>query len=142
MPSVTVCARAAEILCTQLCLIPSPAVRSWLAKSRFQRMRRAAAVIQRGWRRWTVSMGGRTALKGALRESNNSGKYKPSAPENPSPAGEKMSLPKPNPAVVGHWNEAVFCFCFILQKKFIPYLHGNQGVLSFQISFLDSVLHS
>ncbi|NXM53524.1 MYO19 protein, partial [Illadopsis cleaveri] len=30
------------------------AVRSWLAKSRFQRMRRAAAVIQRGWRRWTV----------------------------------------------------------------------------------------
>ncbi|XP_066058019.1 unconventional myosin-XIX [Chamaea fasciata] len=30
------------------------AVRSWLAKSRFRRMRRAAAVIQRGWRRWTV----------------------------------------------------------------------------------------
>ncbi|NWI04373.1 MYO19 protein, partial [Tichodroma muraria] len=28
------------------------AVRSWLAKNRFQRMRRAAGVIQRGWRRW------------------------------------------------------------------------------------------
>ncbi|NXC99007.1 MYO19 protein, partial [Certhia familiaris] len=28
------------------------AVRSWLAKNRFQRMRWAAAVIQRGWRRW------------------------------------------------------------------------------------------
>ncbi|NXQ29797.1 MYO19 protein, partial [Alaudala cheleensis] len=30
------------------------AVRSWLAKSRFRRMRRAAAVIQRGWWRWKV----------------------------------------------------------------------------------------
>ncbi|NXR84579.1 MYO19 protein, partial [Pycnonotus jocosus] len=30
------------------------AVRSWLAKKRFQRLRRAAAVIQRGWRRWKV----------------------------------------------------------------------------------------
>ncbi|NXI12518.1 MYO19 protein, partial [Irena cyanogastra] len=28
------------------------AVRSWLAKNRFQRMRRAARVVQRGWRRW------------------------------------------------------------------------------------------
>ncbi|NWR52363.1 MYO19 protein, partial [Regulus satrapa] len=28
------------------------AVRSWLAKNRFQRMRRAAGVIKRGWRRW------------------------------------------------------------------------------------------
>nr|XP_021380528.1 unconventional myosin-XIX-like [Lonchura striata domestica] len=28
------------------------AVRSWLAKSRFQRLRRAARAIQRGWRRW------------------------------------------------------------------------------------------
>ncbi|NXR86548.1 MYO19 protein, partial [Hypocryptadius cinnamomeus] len=28
------------------------AVRSWLAKSRFQRLRGAARVIQRGWRRW------------------------------------------------------------------------------------------
>ncbi|NXY58247.1 MYO19 protein, partial [Callaeas wilsoni] len=30
------------------------AVRSWLAKNRFQRMRRAAGVIKRGWRRWKV----------------------------------------------------------------------------------------
>ncbi|NXN88351.1 MYO19 protein, partial [Bombycilla garrulus] len=30
------------------------AVRSWLAKIRFRRMRRAAAVIQRGWRRWNA----------------------------------------------------------------------------------------
>ncbi|NXO41192.1 MYO19 protein, partial [Locustella ochotensis] len=30
------------------------AVRSWLAKTRFQRTRRAAAAIQRGWRRWKV----------------------------------------------------------------------------------------
>ncbi|NWX28854.1 MYO19 protein, partial [Notiomystis cincta] len=30
------------------------AVRAWLAKSRFRRMRRAAAVIKRGWRRWKV----------------------------------------------------------------------------------------
>ncbi|NXX30783.1 MYO19 protein, partial [Nicator chloris] len=30
------------------------AVRSWLARHRFQRLRRAAAVIQRGWRRWKV----------------------------------------------------------------------------------------
>ncbi|NWU39647.1 MYO19 protein, partial [Hylia prasina] len=30
------------------------AVRSWLAKNRLQRMRRAAGVIQRGWRRWKV----------------------------------------------------------------------------------------
>ncbi|NXC81984.1 MYO19 protein, partial [Cercotrichas coryphoeus] len=28
------------------------AVRSWLAKNRFQRIRRAAGAIQRGWRRW------------------------------------------------------------------------------------------
>ncbi|NWV19682.1 MYO19 protein, partial [Origma solitaria] len=32
------------------------AVRSWLAKNRFQRMRRAADVIQRGWRRWKAKV--------------------------------------------------------------------------------------
>ncbi|NWI63916.1 MYO19 protein, partial [Todus mexicanus] len=32
------------------------AVRSWLAKSRFQRTRRAASVIQRGWRKWKAKM--------------------------------------------------------------------------------------
>ncbi|NXQ06270.1 MYO19 protein, partial [Vidua macroura] len=31
------------------------AVRSWLARSRFQRLRRAARVIQRGWRRWKAT---------------------------------------------------------------------------------------
>uniref|UniRef100_A0A8D2N8C3 Unconventional myosin-XIX n=1 Tax=Zonotrichia albicollis TaxID=44394 RepID=A0A8D2N8C3_ZONAL len=41
------------------------AVRSWLAKSRFQRLRRAARTIQRGWRRCQVRLGGRTALQGA-----------------------------------------------------------------------------
>lgn len=37
-------------------LIKSSAVRSWLAKNRFQRMRRAADVIKHGWRKWKVSM--------------------------------------------------------------------------------------
>ncbi|NXA50871.1 MYO19 protein, partial [Nothocercus julius] len=32
------------------------AVRSWLAKNRFQRMRRAANVIKHGWRRWKTKM--------------------------------------------------------------------------------------
>ncbi|NXW84849.1 MYO19 protein, partial [Alopecoenas beccarii] len=32
------------------------AVRSWLAKNRFQRMRRAADVIKRGWRKWKAKM--------------------------------------------------------------------------------------
>ncbi|NXI57851.1 MYO19 protein, partial [Chloroceryle aenea] len=32
------------------------AVRSWLAKSRFQRMRRAANVIKHGWRKWKAKM--------------------------------------------------------------------------------------
>ncbi|NWV78065.1 MYO19 protein, partial [Dasyornis broadbenti] len=32
------------------------AVRSWLARNRFQRMRRAADVIKRGWRRWKVKV--------------------------------------------------------------------------------------
>ncbi|NXR56571.1 MYO19 protein, partial [Hippolais icterina] len=32
------------------------AVRSWLAKNRLRRMRRAAAVIQHGWRRWKVKV--------------------------------------------------------------------------------------
>uniref|UniRef100_A0A672U4A4 Unconventional myosin-XIX n=1 Tax=Strigops habroptila TaxID=2489341 RepID=A0A672U4A4_STRHB len=32
------------------------AVRSWLAKNRFQRMRRAAHVIKRGWRKWKAKM--------------------------------------------------------------------------------------
>ncbi|NXG80214.1 MYO19 protein, partial [Baryphthengus martii] len=32
------------------------AVRSWLAKSRFQRMRRAADVIKHGWRKWKAKM--------------------------------------------------------------------------------------
>ncbi|NXW64388.1 MYO19 protein, partial [Eurystomus gularis] len=32
------------------------AVRSWLAKNRFQRMRRAANVIKRGWRKWKAKM--------------------------------------------------------------------------------------
>ncbi|XP_010150281.1 PREDICTED: unconventional myosin-XIX, partial [Eurypyga helias] len=32
------------------------AVRSWLAKNRFQRMRRAAAVIKHGWRKWKAKM--------------------------------------------------------------------------------------
>lgn len=36
-------------------LIKSSAIRSWLAKNRFQRMRRAADVIKRGWRKWKVS---------------------------------------------------------------------------------------
>lgn len=37
-------------------LIKSSAIRSWLARNRFQRMRRAADVIKRGWRKWKVSM--------------------------------------------------------------------------------------
>uniref|UniRef100_A0A8C2U710 Unconventional myosin-XIX n=1 Tax=Coturnix japonica TaxID=93934 RepID=A0A8C2U710_COTJA len=32
------------------------AIRSWLAKNRFQRMRRAADVIKRGWRKWKAKM--------------------------------------------------------------------------------------
>lgn len=36
-------------------LIKSSAVRSWLARSRFQRMRSAADLIKHGWRRWKVS---------------------------------------------------------------------------------------
>ncbi|NXX04942.1 MYO19 protein, partial [Larus smithsonianus] len=32
------------------------AVRSWLAKNRFQRMRKAANVIKRGWRKWKAKM--------------------------------------------------------------------------------------
>ncbi|KFO90259.1 Unconventional myosin-XIX, partial [Buceros rhinoceros silvestris] len=32
------------------------AIRSWLAKNRFQRMRRAANIIQRGWRKWRAQM--------------------------------------------------------------------------------------
>ncbi|NXK10289.1 MYO19 protein, partial [Herpetotheres cachinnans] len=32
------------------------AIRSWLAKNRFQRMRRAANVIKHGWRKWKVKM--------------------------------------------------------------------------------------
>ncbi|XP_071673117.1 unconventional myosin-XIX isoform X3 [Patagioenas fasciata] len=32
------------------------AVRSWLAKNRFQRMRRAADAIKRGWRKWKAKM--------------------------------------------------------------------------------------
>ncbi|KAM8991125.1 unconventional myosin-XIX isoform 1-T1 [Ara ararauna] len=32
------------------------AVRSWLAKNRFQRMRRAARVIKHGWRKWKAKM--------------------------------------------------------------------------------------
>ncbi|NWR67461.1 MYO19 protein, partial [Bucorvus abyssinicus] len=32
------------------------AIRSWLAKNRFQRMRRAANIIQRGWRKWKAQM--------------------------------------------------------------------------------------
>lgn len=56
MPSLLVCARALENLCTQISLIKSSAVRSWLAKNRFQRMRRAADAIKRSWRKWKVSM--------------------------------------------------------------------------------------
>ena len=55
MPSRTLCAGASEILCAHFLLIKSSAVRSWLAKNRFQRMRRAANVIKRGWRKWKVS---------------------------------------------------------------------------------------
>uniref|UniRef100_A0A669PJ51 Unconventional myosin-XIX n=1 Tax=Phasianus colchicus TaxID=9054 RepID=A0A669PJ51_PHACC len=32
------------------------AIRSWLARNRFQRMRRAADVIKRGWRKWKAKM--------------------------------------------------------------------------------------
>ncbi|EMP37712.1 Myosin-XIX [Chelonia mydas] len=37
-------------------LIKSSAIRSWLAKKHFQRMRRAATVIKRAWRKWTARM--------------------------------------------------------------------------------------
>uniref|UniRef100_A0A8C0BEH7 Unconventional myosin-XIX n=1 Tax=Buteo japonicus TaxID=224669 RepID=A0A8C0BEH7_9AVES len=37
-------------------LIKSSAIRSWLAKNHFQRMRRAANVIKHGWRRWKAKM--------------------------------------------------------------------------------------
>lgn len=44
------------------------AIRSWLAKNRFQRMRRAADVIKRGWRKWTAKM---AALAAAELDEND-----------------------------------------------------------------------
>ncbi|KAM6048591.1 unconventional myosin-XIX isoform 1-T1 [Theristicus caerulescens] len=39
------------------------AVRSWLAKNRFQRMRRAANVIKHGWRKWKAKMAALAAVE-------------------------------------------------------------------------------
>lgn len=44
------------------------AIRSWLAKNRFQRMRRAADVIKRGWRKWKAKM---AALAAAELDEND-----------------------------------------------------------------------
>lgn len=44
-------------------LIKSSAIRSWLAKNRFQRMRRAANVIKHCWRKWKVS----TLVQGSIK---------------------------------------------------------------------------
>lgn len=57
MPSLLHCVK--ELLgffVLRFLLIKSSAIRSWLAKNHFQRMRRAANVIKHGWRKWKVSM--------------------------------------------------------------------------------------
>lgn len=56
MPSLLHCVQGLpRFFVLRFLLIKSSAVRSWLAKNRFQRMRRAANVIKHGWRKWKVS---------------------------------------------------------------------------------------
>ncbi|NXT99165.1 MYO19 protein, partial [Buphagus erythrorhynchus] len=75
------------------------AVRSWLAKSRFQRIRRAAGAIQRCWRRWKA----KAAALAAAELDEGEGK------EFPAPGATLASLPCsldtrwPLQAVVQSW---------------------------------------
>lgn len=56
MPSLLHCVQELLRFCVlRFLLIKSSAARSWLAKNRFQRMRKAANVIKHGWRKWKVS---------------------------------------------------------------------------------------
>ncbi|NXK37001.1 MYO19 protein, partial [Piprites chloris] len=77
------------------------AVRSWLARSRFRRMCRAANVIQRGWRRWKAKM----AALAAAELDEGEGKEFPAPGATVIPAKLPCSLDTawPLQAVVQFW---------------------------------------
>ncbi|XP_027762087.1 unconventional myosin-XIX-like, partial [Empidonax traillii] len=77
------------------------AVRSWLARSRFRRMRGAANVIQRCWRRWKAKM----AALAAAELDEGEGKEFPAAGATVIPAKLPCSLDTawPLQAIVQFW---------------------------------------
>ncbi|NWQ62125.1 MYO19 protein, partial [Neopipo cinnamomea] len=77
------------------------AVRSWLARSRFRRMRGAANVIQHGWRRWKAKM----AALAAAELDEGEGKEFPAPGATVIPAKPPRSLDAawPLQAIVQFW---------------------------------------
>ncbi|XP_062362788.1 unconventional myosin-XIX [Cinclus cinclus] len=75
------------------------AVRSWLAKNRFQRMRRAAGAIQRGWRRWKA----KAAALAAAELDEGEGKEFPAPGATLANPPCSLDTPWPVQAVVQFW---------------------------------------
>ncbi|XP_005056677.1 PREDICTED: unconventional myosin-XIX [Ficedula albicollis] len=75
------------------------AVRSWLAKNRFQRIRRAAGAIQRGWRRWKA----KAATLAAAELDEGEGKEFPAPGAALANPPCSLDTPWPLQAVVQSW---------------------------------------
>ncbi|XP_027607435.2 unconventional myosin-XIX isoform X2 [Pipra filicauda] len=77
------------------------AVRSWLARSRFRRMRGAAKVIQRGWRRWKAKMAALAAAE--LDEGEGEEFPAPGATVIPAKLPCSLDTAWPGQAIVQFW---------------------------------------
>ncbi|NXD41459.1 MYO19 protein, partial [Copsychus sechellarum] len=75
------------------------AVRSWLAKNRFQRIRRAAGAIQRGWRRWKA----KAATLAAAELDEGEGKEFPAPGASLANSPSALDTAWPLQAVVQSW---------------------------------------
>uniref|UniRef100_A0A663MAL2 Unconventional myosin-XIX n=1 Tax=Athene cunicularia TaxID=194338 RepID=A0A663MAL2_ATHCN len=77
------------------------AIRSWLAKSRFQRMRRAANVIKHGWRKWKAKMAALAAAE--LDEGDEKAFLVPGAPVISAKPPCSLETSWPLRAIIQFW---------------------------------------
>uniref|UniRef100_A0A8B9F4U6 Unconventional myosin-XIX n=1 Tax=Amazona collaria TaxID=241587 RepID=A0A8B9F4U6_9PSIT len=85
----------------RILLIQSSAVRSWLAKNRFQRMRRAARVIKHGWRKWKAKMAALAAAE--LDEGEEKGLSVPGATLTSAKPPCSLETTWPLQAIIQFW---------------------------------------
>uniref|UniRef100_A0A8C0G2G2 Unconventional myosin-XIX n=1 Tax=Bubo bubo TaxID=30461 RepID=A0A8C0G2G2_BUBBB len=82
-------------------LIKSSAIRSWLAKNRFLRMRRAANVIQHSWRKWKAKMAALAAAE--LDEGDEKAFLVPGAPVISAKPPCSLETSWPLHAIIQFW---------------------------------------